>query len=252
MSTSLKIIGAIVGALLILIIAAIVYFAMNSNALVKRAIEAIGTDTLGVPVAVARVDLSLREGRCGIDGLTIANPPGFGATPALAVQSLHVALDVPASHQGLIVIERIDVAGASVAAQVGSDGKTNFSTILQHLESSPSDGASSSTDNVKLIVRHFDFTGASATAAAPLLDEPVALSIRDIHVNDIGQREGGLPPSEIGAALLRPVVAAVIGEMREMGVAGLRESVERKMHDSLNDKLKGGLDQLRELGHPEN
>jgi uncharacterized protein involved in outer membrane biogenesis len=249
MATGLKIIGIIVAALLVLIVTAVVYFAMNSNSIVKRAIENVGSATLGVPVKVAGVDLALTEGRGSVTGLTIGNPPGFGTTPALAVQSLTLALDMPASNQQLLVIDRIDVAGANVAAQVGADGKTNFSAIMKNLESSPSQESSGSvTDTIKLIVRHFDFTGASATATTPLLDKPVELSLRDIHVSDIGSREGGVPPSEAGQALLRPVVAAVVGELRNSGVAGLRNSLQQKM----NDQLKGGLDQLRQLGHPAN
>ena len=247
MGTGLKIIGAIVGALLLLIVAVFVYFAMNSNAIVKRAIENVGSAALGVPVKVGGVDLALTAGRGTVTDLTIANPPGFGAAPALVVKSLTLALDMPASNQQLLVIDRIDVAGANVAAQVGADGKTNFSAIMKNLDSSPSEESSgSAADAIKLIVRHFDFTGASATATAPLLDKPVELSIRDIHVNDIGSREGGVPPSEVGQALLRPVVAAVVAELRKVGVSGLQQ----RMKESLNDKLKGGLDQLRQLGHP--
>jgi hypothetical protein len=59
-------------------------------------------------------------------------------------------------------------------------------------------------------------------------------------------------PSAVGQALLRPVIAAVIGELRSVGVAGLRQSLEGKMNESLNQQLKGGLEQLRQLGHPSN
>lgn len=252
MNTGLKIVGIVVAVLLVLVIGIVVFFVMNSSAIVKRAIEAVGTEELGVPVNVARVDLSLRDGRATIDGLSIGNPPGFDSKPALSIQSFTVALDMPASSQKLFVIDRIAVAGASVAAQVSAEGTTNFSTIMQNLESTSDESTSSAADNVKLIVRHFDFTGATATAAAPMLEKPVEFSIRDIHVNDIGKREGGVSPSAVGQALLRPVIAAVVGELRNVGVSGLRKSLEGKMNDSLNQQLKGGLEQLRQLGHPSN
>jgi AsmA family len=252
MNTGLKIVGIVVAVLVVLVIGIVVFFVMNSNAIVKRAIEAVGTEELGVPVNVARVNLSLREGRATIDGLTIGNPPGFDSKPALQIQSFTVALDMPASSQNLFVIDRIAVAGASVAAQVSAEGKTNFSTIMQNLESPSGESTSSAAGNIKLIVRHFDFTGASATATAPLLKKPVEFSIRDIHVNDVGKAEGGVSPSALGQALLRPVVAAVVSELRNVGVAGLRKSLESKVNDSLNQQLKGGLQQLQQLGHPSN
>ncbi len=238
--------GVLAGVVLIAVIGVVAYLAFNTNALVKTAIENSGSATLGVPVRVGGVDISIVQGSGTITALEVANPPGFAAGPALSIQSVHIALDATASTSTVIVLKQIKVAGARVQALVGSDGRTNFAAILDKLDSDDADGSASTGASMKLIVERFDFTNALATAVVPLVDKPLQLSIKDVHATDIGKREGGLSPEALGQALLQPIVAAVVKAVKKSGAAAAQKSLE----DKLDPKLKGGLDLLRQLGHP--
>jgi hypothetical protein len=198
---------------------------------------------------VRSVEISLADGKGTIEGLEIANPDGFDGGRAMALESLSIAFDVAASTTELVVIDQLSVAGAKVEAVVGADGKTNFGAIMDNLDQAgAADSTEAASDAIKFIIERFDFTAASASATAPLLDKSVELAIKDVHVKDIGKASGGATASEVGQALMQPIVKAVVSGIKSSGVAAARQSLER----SVNEKMKGGLDQLRQLGHPTN
>ena len=72
----MKVLGIIIGVLIVVVAAVFVYVAQNANTLVKNAIEGLGSQYLGTRVSVASVDISLTEGSGAINGLEIANPAG--------------------------------------------------------------------------------------------------------------------------------------------------------------------------------
>jgi hypothetical protein len=240
----------VVVVVLLAVVGVLAYLALNTNALVKTAIETVGSEQLGVAVRVARVDIQLAQGKGTIEGLSIANPAGFPAGSALTLDSLGIAFNLTASTSQVIVIDQIQVSGAQLQAVMGTDGRTNFSAILDRLESADAGGGATSdgsgSHNIKLIIERFDFTDASATAVVPLVDRPLQLSIKDVHMKDVGKREGGLPPDAVGKALLQPIVAAVVKAVKKSGAGAVQKSLE----DRLSDKTKAGLDVLRQLGHP--
>ena len=59
----MKIIGAAVVVLLLIVVGVFAYVALNTNSIVKDAIESIGSEHLGAPVRVGSVDISLQDGR---------------------------------------------------------------------------------------------------------------------------------------------------------------------------------------------
>ena len=78
------------GILLLIIVALYIW----AGQLVKLGTEKFLPPIVGVPVKVNSVSLSLFEGEFKINGLTIANPKGYGNSPAFSVKKVRVELDM--------------------------------------------------------------------------------------------------------------------------------------------------------------
>src|SRR5262249_46159120 len=117
-------------------VAALVFVVMNTDALVKDAIETVAGKQLGVSVHVRRAHIAFRQGAGRIEGLTIANPGGFEGEDAMTIDALNIAFDVPASTTKIVVIKRIDVTGADVRMVATAAGTTNFGVLLDNLKRS--------------------------------------------------------------------------------------------------------------------
>ena len=237
MTRGARVVAGVALFLILAVVAAVAFLVLNTDALVKDAIETVAGRQLGVPVRVRRAHIAFRQGAGRIEGLTIANPGGFEGDDAMSIEALNIAFDVSASTAKVIVIKRIDVTGADVRAVASTNGATNFGVLLDNLKRGGGRGGDTVTKQ-KLIIDRFDFTAATASARVPLVDHPLYFAMPEIHVNDIGRRSGGVTVGEAARALLSPVVKAAVKGARDAGTG----EVEHKLGGSLSDTL-------RELGH---
>ncbi len=244
----MKVLGWIIAGVAVLLIAVGVYVAMNSGALLERAIERYGTEYLGAPVAVSGVDVSFAEGSASINGLVVGNPQGFEGPPAFRLDRVDVVLDTGQISSDLVVLEAVSVDGAQVAALMR--GRTlNLQEIMDHLNAQI--GANQRAEEtgveseVKLIIDRFDFTGARASAESDLLGD-AAIDIPDVHLTDIGRESNGATVGEVLAQVLAPIYRAVSREMVARGVdlEGAREQAEGRVREEVEERLGGGLRSL--------
>jgi hypothetical protein len=109
--------------IVVLLLVLIVGFLVAGNALIKAGIETAGSATLGVPVTVKSVNLSLLRGRVGIKGLVIKNPPGYANDTLLELGEGIVNLDVGSLLGDTIKIELIKLDGTKMTIE--QKGLTN-------------------------------------------------------------------------------------------------------------------------------
>jgi len=231
----MKTVGIVVGVLLIVVVGAVVYIAQNVNSLVENAIEDLGSKALGTTVRVASVDISLTEGRGTIKGLEIANPKGYDGPYLMQLDEITVDLDLDELSAETIVLERVLIDGARIAAIVKGKDDSNLQTLMDNL-----DGASGADDDsagTTVIIDQLDFVNAQATVDAVFLSEQVAIDVPDVHLSGIGRKEGGATAGEVAAALLKPITEAVVREMITRSLGG--EDLEANIKNKIFDKLKG-------------
>jgi hypothetical protein len=244
----MKVLGWIIGLVLLLIVGIGVYVVMNSGALLERAIETYGSRYLQAPVTVSGVNVSLADGSAGISGLEIGNPEGFSGPPAFRLTDISVALDTGQLSSELVVLKSVTVDGAQVAALVqGRD--TNLQKLMDNLNQEI--GASEQAEEtgteseVKLIIDRFSFTNASASVDSDLLGKG-QVDIPDVNLTDIGRKTDGATVGEALKQILEPIYRAVSRKMVEEGVdlEGARDKLERNLRDKASEKLGGQLDSL--------
>lgn len=98
---------------------------------VKKVIQSVGSSTLGVPVTVENVDLSIFAGSGTIKGLAIASPEGFSETPFISVESAGGNIGLMSLLGEPITIQWAKANGVKVHLEVTKEGKQNLRTFAE-------------------------------------------------------------------------------------------------------------------------
>jgi hypothetical protein len=206
------------------------------DAIVKAAIEKIGSDVTGTEVRVTDVDISPATGEGALRGFRVTNPEGFEDEQAFEFDEITMKIDLATLASDPVVIEEIVVQSPRIRYELGGKG-TNVGAIQKNVEgytegSEPAGGPS-------FIIKHLYFRdGQINVAGASLLKKGVGSPLPDLHMTDIGTEEGGVTPAvltkKVTAALGRKVVTAVgkidLGEL---------ESDTKEAAKKTGQKIKG-------------
>ena len=109
-----KIILGVIAVIVLAVVGIGAYIYVQSDSLVKAAIEKYGSEVAGAKVSVSSVRLDIPNGKAIISGLTVANPPGFNTPTAIKLGEISVALDPGSVSKNPIVIKQILVGAPEV------------------------------------------------------------------------------------------------------------------------------------------
>jgi hypothetical protein len=242
-------------ALAALVAVAVVVALGRLDGIVQRAIETRGSALTRTAVRVGAVHVALHEGAATLQGLRIANPPGFTAPYAFELGEITVRIAVGSVLSDPLVIEEIDIAAPRVTCELDAAGRSNVDEIRRTVESSARHAKRGGTPGP-------DDHLAPAAAERRLIIERLALHDGEVHVDaravggpeqreklpgfeltDIGVKHGGAPPAEVG----RIIVTALA---RDVAVAVAATQVERYLGKELGGKAgellkKGGSEAIR-------
>lgn len=248
----MKVVGWIVGLIVLVIAGVVAYVAMNSGSLVKTAIEELGPDFLGVDVAVSEVNLALMEGSAQVKGLVVGNPSGFDGPHMMKLDEIKVVLDPNQISDTLVVMKEVLIDGADIAA-IAQGQRTNFQQLMDNLESAGGSSAGSADDatdsaatEMKFIIDRFIFTNAGASLNSDLLGD-LQLDMPDIRLNDIGRKSDGATASEIAEQILKPISEAISSEAVKQGLdlEGVQKNVEEKVREKIGSGLRSLTDRFK-------
>ena len=235
----MKIIGAAIIVLVLIAVGIFAYVALNTNSIVKNAVESIGTQYLGAPVRVGSVDISLKDGRGTLKNLEIGNPPGYASGNALRVGLVSLTLDVAASSAELVVLKEVVVDGAQVAAIAKSTKDTNLGALAKNVPTSDSPAP-------KLIIDRLDLTNTKATVASPLVKQALDVDVPDVHLTRIGRASGGANAGEVIKQILAPITKSITNSLSSSALKSLGLD-PNKLKSDAQRRLQ---DTLQSLGHP--
>lgn len=213
------------------------WFYSSLDELLRQGIEKAGTTILQTAVTLDGVTLAPADGRGELRGLSIANPPGFAGPNALKAARVALAVD-PASLTGAVVhVRELAVDAAQLAYEDGPGG-TNLDVLRHNVErfghpaepKSAPDGAAK-----RLRVDHLALHGTQVTYRGKLtLHKPLALTLPDIDLRDLGKDSGGLTPDQ----LTRTVLDA-LARQTTASVAERVKGTARQLGDRVGGGIKG-------------
>jgi uncharacterized protein involved in outer membrane biogenesis len=235
----------VIAVIVVLIIVGIVLLFSNLNSLVAKAIEKNGSDVTQTSVSVSGVDISIREGRGTIEGLTVASPDGFSARNAFALEGITVDIDIESLRGEPIVIDEIRIQAPVVNAEISENGSSNIDELRKNVQAY-SKGEEEKEDEPggqarKIRIKQFIFEKGSVQVDATALGlEARTISLPEIRLQDVGGADGA-PPDQITKIILSAVAKNVASEIADSEIQGL---IKDKLGGSLKDKAKGLLDKI--------
>ncbi len=195
-----KVLGFIV--VLLLLAAGGAWFVLNNlDAIVKTAIEKVGTAQLGEDVTVQSVSFKLKEGSGEITGLHIQNPEGFTDPNLFELGTVRLAID-PASikESDPLIIDEVTVESPELFVEMLSLKENNLDRFAAGIKSSDSESKSKddaapqnddSAESPKMIIRKLRIAEVSVQARAPGLDPADAsYTLPTLEMYDLGAPHG--------------------------------------------------------------
>lgn len=232
--------------LILLVIGGVVFAVMNINSLAKAGIEKGGTYALGTNTTLQSANVGILGGTFSMNGLNVANPPGYKAPSFLSLGSGGVAVSFNTLSKPVVELPRLSLDNLNVALEK-SGGKANFNVILDHIKkvADQAGGGGPSTDGgeKKFVVNELSLT--NIKISVDLIGGPgdltkVNIPIDEIKLNNVGKTGTGVAGTGVTMSQLASIIVeAVLAAAADKG-GGILPA------DILGD-LQGGLAGLGSL-----
>ncbi len=214
-------------------------FFLIGNSLIKIGIEKGGSMALGVPVKVGSVHLSVLRGVVTIDGLQVANPPGYKNEYLLELNKGKVAVGLGSLLSDTIHVKEISLDGTKLAIEqkgLSSNIKELLNAMPKGKPEEPKKPEEAKTPGKKLVVDKLEITNTEAKLAVIVGGGAgVNLKLAPIQMTNLGADS----PLSV-AELTSKIFLALIQGVAQQG-AGL-------LPDDVVSGMKGGLGKVTELG----
>jgi len=223
----------LLGVVLIIVAGAAFWLFNSLDALVQAGIEKFGPEVTQVSVKVGSVRLDPANGEGEISGLRLGNPKGFKTESALKVGTIRLRMDSTSIAGDVVLIHEVIIQSPDVTYESGAAGN-NLETIQKNIESYVARFSGARKDDTapkkKLIIENLYIRDARVNVNTALtIGQTVSSPVPDLHLRDIGKREGGASPDEamkqVWGALMRStgtVVSKIGGAITE----GAKSAVE--------------------------
>lgn len=237
-------IGAVV---LLVVAAAVALFFVDSIA--RRVVETAGTAAVGVPVTLDSISIRPIAGAAAIEGLAVANPPGYQEAKFLTLSRGEVEVALRSLLSDQPEVPRIELDGIFVGVEQKS-GTSNLKEILDGMRKSsapaePTKDAAPRRFKVdSLVVR-------DVKVRAQLLPLPggateVEFTIDEVQVKDLDQDNAqGVVLDELMRRVVGAVMAAVVKELAVKApgelVAGLGDAIDSLGLPDATMTIGGGI-----------
>jgi hypothetical protein len=245
-----KIIIGIVVTLVVLVVVvlAVVFFSLNS--IVKKGVETVGPQMTKVEVRLGSADLSPFSGSGSLNQLFVGNPDGYKTPFAIQMGSVKVGVKIGSVFSDTVVVDEINIQDPEITLEGTLDGN-NLGKILDNLKGSGSTqekqatapAASGEKPAKKFIVKDLVLAGAKVHINVSGFGKSVAkdVSIPDLHLQNIGNAEGGVTPAQLCWQILQPTlneaVVVATDELKKQGVQQLQNEVNKELQKQGNPEL---------------
>jgi AsmA protein len=182
----LKIAGIVVAALIVIAIAIPLFVNVNNY---RPQIESSLSSTLGRPVKVGNLSLSMLTGSVEADQLSIADDPKFSSTPFLQAKTLKVGVELlPLIFSKSLDVTHLKIEQPQISLLRDRDGVWNFSSLGNQAGRSAATQKTSTgtpSSNANISVDKLDVTDGTVTLGSttgkrkPIVYDKVTVSMRN-------------------------------------------------------------------------
>jgi len=242
MKSAKKIITYVVASIVVILLVLIVGFSMFGAGMIKSVVEKTASSTLGVPVTVKSIDLSILSGKVGIKGLVVKNPPGYANETLLELGEGVVNLDIGSLMSDTIKIQLVKLDNTKLTIEQ-KRLTNNLNEILDKLPKEEKEAApKTEKPGKKLTVTRLEITNTNVRIKLlpiPGKSDTVSLKLDPIVMENLGTEK------KLSVATL---VAKVMGALA-MGVAKQGAGLlPNDMVKNINSTIDSTFGSTAELG----
>lgn len=211
-----KRIKRIIAAVILLPIAAVAGLFVYIDQIAKAGVERGATYALGVDTTLDSMSVGVFRGRVAMNGLDVANPPGFDSDRFLRLGEGRVAVTLGTLMEDTVVVPELRLSG--VAINLEKKGKSaNYQVILDGLKKFESKGEppAPEKENPKrfvvrlVVVEDVDVAVDLLGIGGGLTRLPVHLD--RIELRDVGsESDGGVVLAQLSGMLVKALLEAVV------------------------------------------
>ena len=243
-----KTLSIVIFLVLALAIGAGIYLYSNLNAIIKEAVETVGPEVTKTSVNLEAVDVKPTEGSGQFTNFSIGNPSGYSDKKLFNLENLLLKFDPKTALEDVIVINDIVVEGMKINVEEKSL-KSNLQALLDNLQSdettssSESESTSSGPDK-KFIVENIVFSDNGITLSTEKYGE-YNVDFPSFSLADIGKKENGLTPQELGVAIVKPLLKKAEDAVKDKIEGLAKEELEAKLKEK-KQELENRLDEKKD------
>lgn len=221
----------------------------NIDTLVKHIIETQGSQATLTKVRVKSVHIELTKGSGTIQGLTVANPPGFSQPDAFTLGEIATRIDIDSLIHQPYVIDTIAVRAPQVFMEVNKDNQINLDELKKNLQSQQHPGktqqaAANTKNQPRLIIRQLLFTGGTINAhLVPLKNKQYTLELPPLKMENLGDTNGATP-SELAHVIINRLLDRALETVKNKGINAELD----KLKSQGRQKLESEKSKLQEKG----
>jgi hypothetical protein len=249
MKSAKKILAYVVVSIVVILLVLIVGFHIFGAGMIKAAVEKIASSTLGVPVTVKNIDLSILRGKVEIKGLVVKNPPGYANETLLELGNGVVNLDIGSLMSDTIKIQLVKLDDTKLTIE--QKGITNnLNEILNNLPKEEK-GAAPKTEKPgkNLTVTKLEIT--NTNVKVKLLPIPGKSDTVNLPLDPIVMENLGADKKLSVASLVSKVIGALASGIAKQGAGKLPDDMVKGIGSTLGKTAelgKGAINTTTEAG----
>ena len=234
------ILNFIVLPLAILLVVLVLAFFLVGTSLIKTGIEKAASSTLGVPVTVKSINLSILRGRVAIKGLVVKNPPGYANETLLELGEGVVNLDIGSLMSDTVKIKLIKLDGTKLTME--QKGLTNnLKEILDRLPKE--EKAQPEPKGKNLHIDRLEIT--NTNVRVKLLPIPGKSDTISLKLDPIVMENLGTDKKLNMGALVAKILGAMATGVAKQGVGLLPDDMVKGIGSALGKTAELGKDAVK-------
>ena len=221
---------SVFGAVLILVVIAVVAVNLFADRAVRVGIETAATKTLNVGVSVSNVDLSIMAGKLALQNLLINNPPGYQHDKLLQLKNAEIEIDVKSLFSDVVNIREIKLDGVDVVIEQRGVSGNNLQDVITAIRNGSKEG-----EGKKLRVDNLEISNITVRMklpSVPAQDDTITLELSTIRMTNLGY-DNKLDMADLSGE----IVLAIANRVVEQGVGVLPKDIITTLTPTLDKTI---------------
>lgn len=245
------------GIVILLIAGGAYYFFSNLEDIIQANVEKYGSEITQAEVTLDKVELDLTSGKGTLRGFKVGNPQGFQTPSAFQLGAVSIQIDIATITDDPVIIKEIVIDKPDVTYELSGDGN-NIDALRNNVDAYmekhglKGDGAKKDDGGgPKLIIENLYIRGGTVNVSATILKgKSMTVPLPDIHLKDIGKKEGGATPGEVADKIMKSLGDGASTAVSSLGIGKTLDSLSKTLGGaakSVGEGLSSGAEKTGEM-----